>query len=89
MNVMNERMTRLQKEKLESEKASLATTQELEQKLDHVENKYKIDVSNLNEQLARETKKGADLTKENAFLKQQAKDQEMLSKVGRDEYNKC
>jgi hypothetical protein len=49
MNVMNERMTRLQKEKLESEKASLATTQELEQKLDHVENKYKIDVSNLNE----------------------------------------
>jgi hypothetical protein len=89
MNVMNDRMTKLQKDKLESEKAALVKTQDLEQKLEHVECKYKNDVSNLNDLVARETKKGADLAKENEFLKKQVQDCEKLNMMGREEHNKC
>ena len=82
-------MNTLQAEKAENERKMTIKQKELEQKLMHVENKYRADTGALSDQLKKEILLNKELANKNDFLQKQVQEEKEKYMLNRNEYNLC
>lgn len=86
---LNEKIAKLHFDRNENDRKQLVKVKDLEQKLSHVEIKYKQDIQHLRDELEYEKSRTSECNHENKYLKAQLDEQEKQYYENRDEYNKC